>query len=74
VPSSLCAGGGPTTTVYGAIISTASVHILEAGACFDFYPPVAFTAFAPFTRPGSPRAEDVAAAFYNFGDLWILAE
>ena len=73
-PSSLCPGGASATTAYAGVISTATIHVVEAGQCFDFYAPVAYTAFTPFTRPGAPRVEDVAAAFYNRGDLWILAE
>ena len=74
VPSSLCASGTSTTTAYAGVISTSTIHVVEAANCFDFYTPVAYTAFPPFSRPGAPRVEDVAAAFYNHGDLWILAE
>lgn len=74
VPSTLCPGGTSSTTAYAGVISTSTVHVVEAANCFEFFTPIAYAAFPPFTRPGSPRVEDVAATFYNHGDLWILAE
>jgi hypothetical protein len=54
-------GVGP----YLAVVTSDSVHPMEAGACFDFFPGVAYGTFAPFALAGAPPADRVGAAAYN---------
>jgi len=72
-PSALC-GARPTTVgPYIGLLTSSRVHLHEAGSCFEFSESVPRASFPPFARANAPDAASVGAAFYNAGDLWILA-
>jgi hypothetical protein len=71
-PSASCGRAGSRFTVYLAFITSAG-HIFDAGTCAAFVQRASYVAFPPFTRGGAPSSDSVAAAFYNDGDLWLLA-
>jgi hypothetical protein len=60
---------GPTLPV----VAGANVHVMEAGACFEFFTPVSYTEFEPFSLPGAPDVELVGGALYSESrGLWIF--
>lgn len=56
---------------YMLAIGDGWVYPLEIGHCFDFFPPIPFGQFAPFTYPGAPANELIAGAVWLDG-LWIF--
>jgi len=56
---------------YQLSIGDGFVYPQDIGYCFDFYPPIPFAQFTPFSYPGAPANELIGGAAYVDG-LWIF--
>jgi len=56
---------------YSVAIGNGFVYPQDIGYCFDFYPPIPYDQFTPFTYPGRPANELVGGAAWVDG-LWIF--
>jgi hypothetical protein len=71
-PESLCGLNDPTPVyAYSAAIGDGSVYPQDIGFCFDFYSPVPFAQFPPFSYPGAPPNELIGGAAWLDG-LYIF--
>jgi hypothetical protein len=61
----VCDGAEGPVGPHIAIVTDTSVHVDEAGYCFQFFDPVPYAAFAPFALPGAPAASEVGGALYS---------
>ncbi len=73
-PAEVCAASTPRVATYHAIVTPTSVHLYDAGHCFEFVERHPFTTFAPFRAPGAPAPRDVVAAFFHQGDLHVFVD
>lgn len=56
---------------YNVLIGDGLVYPQDLGYCFDFYAPIPFAQFTPFTFPGSPANDLIGGAAVVDG-LWIF--
>lgn len=56
---------------YNVLIGDGLVYPQDLGFCFDFYAPIPFAQFTPFTYPGSPANDLIGGAAVVDG-LWIF--
>ena len=56
---------------YGLAIGDGFVYPYDVGYCADFYSPIPYDEFPPFTYPGRPANDLVAGAAWLDG-LWIF--
>ncbi len=73
-PSDFCATLMPTVSTYQAFITSSSVHVYEAGACFEFVERRPFAAFPAFELPDAPIAREVSAAFFHQNELHVFVD
>lgn len=71
-PQTLCKLDDPSPVyAYNVSIGNGVVYPQDIGYCFDFYPPVAYEQFAPFSFPGTPANNLIGGAAYVDG-LYIF--
>ena len=70
-PQEYCGSGPVTSNLYTALMTTDSIHLLEVGHCFDFTPSVPL-AGSPLDLPNAPNFDDVGAAFWHQGSLYLF--
>jgi hypothetical protein len=71
-PQALCGLDEPQPLYgYNLSVGEGRVYPQDIGYCFDFYPPVEYLQFTPFTFPGAPPNELVGGVEYLDG-LWIF--
>jgi len=70
-PQDYCDGGPLVSNIYSGFLTTANIYLLESGVCFDFVPPVEFIG-SPLDLPNAPNLEDVGAAFWHQGALYLF--
>ncbi|MEM9191947.1 MAG: hypothetical protein AAGF12_22430 [Myxococcota bacterium] len=73
-PRQTCGANLDTVDLYSAHIAASSIHFLDLQVCFEFVSQSGYGTFNPTARSGSPSIEQVAAAFYHQGTLWLFAE
>jgi hypothetical protein len=61
----VCDGANGPVGPHVAVVTDTSVHIDEAGTCFEFFDPVPYAQFAPFGLAGAPQAERIGGALYS---------
>lgn len=60
-----CPGAVGPVGPYVGIVTDDAVQVLDAGYCFDFFPPVAFANFEPMSLAGAPTPDRVGGITYN---------
>lgn len=61
----VCDGATGPVGSHIAVVTDSSVHVDEAGYCFQFFDPVPYAQFAPFGLPGAPAANEIGGALYS---------
>lgn len=73
-PTTLCALD-PPMPLYGYSVAVGDadgvIYLADLGYCFDFYPPVPYAQFTPFTYPGAPDNNQIGGAA-SLDGLWIF--
>lgn len=62
--SRVCPGADGPIGPYMAVL-TDRVFVLDAGYCFEFFPPIDFDMFPPLARPGVPAVDRIGGIVYN---------
>lgn len=60
-----CDGADGPVGPHVAVVTNTSVHIEDAGYCFEFFDPVPYAQFTPFGLSGAPVADKIGGALYS---------
>jgi cysteine-rich repeat protein len=72
-PQQICGASSTSIGPYGGSISQAgSIHLVEAGYCFEFYDVMPLGSFPPFGVSGAPAAAGIVSAFYVSPKLYVI--
>jgi hypothetical protein len=70
-PQTFCGQGPTSSNIHMGLLTSDMIHLIEAGSCFDFVPPVAITG-SPLDLPGAPNFAEIGAAFWHQGSLYLF--
>lgn len=75
-PGNICEAGGSADTVgpHAAMLTLGnSLHLYEAGYCWEFHHVMPIGDYPPFSISGGPAAAQITAAFYASPKLYVIA-
>ena len=70
-PQEYCGNGPSTSNIHIGLLTSERIHLVEAGSCFDFVPPLPLLG-SPLDLPNAPNFEEVGAAFWHQGSLYLF--
>ena len=70
-PQAFCGQGPTSSNIHMGLLTSENIHMIEAGSCFDFIPPVALEG-SPLDLPGAPNFSEVGGAFWHQGSLYLF--